>query len=223
MSIYAPVNCNYDPLMSKDPFHCIIHDIEKTKGTDDLARIAETSKTWRYRTPVSMEHLQQELEQKIIEDNSSLKILNIFLKEDHVLQAVRFVPNIMKLHRILLQRYHMRLDRSAANRRTTQSMKSDKVAGPDTEQLLKDFADAWEISRHYLQKHVCNTEDQGQVVAQRALCAKPITDDTPLSFFLPATKGHGLCSYALLDFLLRRQNAFLDDCGFGKRYRKLFT
>ncbi|XP_052765375.1 E3 ubiquitin-protein ligase rnf213-alpha-like isoform X1 [Mya arenaria] len=199
-----------------DPFHCIIHDIDRTKGTDEPTKIAETSKTWRYRTPVSIEHLQQDLEQKKIADKLSLKILSEFLQEDHALQALRFVPNIMKLHRILLQKYNMKLDRSAAKRCTVRNMKTDKVAGTDTETLLRDFSDAWEITRHYLQKHVCNTEDQRQIV-QKEFCMKPITDDTPLSFFLPATHGQGLCSYALIDFLLRKQNSFLDECGLGKR------
>ncbi|CAG2195613.1 RNF213 [Mytilus edulis] len=34
-------------------------------------------------------------------------------------------------------------------------------------------------------------------------------DKTPVSYILPANKGHGLCSYVLLFFLLEKQNLFL--------------
>ena len=55
---------------------------------------------------------------------------------------------------------------------------------------------------------VCPTEVGGMFVAKE-YCG-PITDKTPISYILPTTKEAGLCSYALLDFLTRKQNDFLD-------------
>ena len=56
---------------------------------------------------------------------------------------------------------------------------------------------------------VCPTEYGGKTVPKE-MCSMPMSDKTPLTMLLPAEKEAGLCSYALLDFLLRSQNAFLD-------------
>ena len=57
---------------------------------------------------------------------------------------------------------------------------------------------------------MCPTELGGMIVPE--VYCKPITDDTLISVLLPAIKDEGLCSYALLDFLMRKQNYFLDKC-----------
>lgn len=60
----------------------------------------------------------------------------------------------------------------------------------------------------FLYISVCPTEVGGMFVA-KDYC-RPITDQTPISHLLPTTKEAGLCSYALLDYLTRKQNDFLD-------------
>ena len=58
---------------------------------------------------------------------------------------------------------------------------------------------------------VCRTEAGGVVVSEN-LCNMVVTDSTPVSILLPSTKGLGLCSFAMLDFLFRKvQNGFLDN------------
>ncbi|XP_060570019.1 E3 ubiquitin-protein ligase RNF213-like [Ruditapes philippinarum] len=56
---------------------------------------------------------------------------------------------------------------------------------------------------------VCPTELGGMIISKE-YCSKPITDNTPVSILLPTIKEAGLCSYVLLDFLMRKQNDFLD-------------
>ena len=55
---------------------------------------------------------------------------------------------------------------------------------------------------------VCPTELGGMLV-QKDYCI-PITEERPISILLPAIKEEGLCPYALLDFLMRKQNDVLD-------------
>lgn len=57
---------------------------------------------------------------------------------------------------------------------------------------------------------VCTTEEGSRQVPKE-LCSKPIDADTPLSVLLPTNKEAGLCSYAMLDLLYRRQNNFLEN------------
>jgi len=56
---------------------------------------------------------------------------------------------------------------------------------------------------------VCPSELGGSMVSKE-YCTKPIDDNTPLSVLLPSNTGAGLCSYAMLDMLFRKQNDFLD-------------
>ena len=56
---------------------------------------------------------------------------------------------------------------------------------------------------------VCPTELGGMTVSKE-YCKRTINDKTPISMLLPTIKEAGLCSYSLLDFLMRKQNDFLD-------------
>ena len=56
---------------------------------------------------------------------------------------------------------------------------------------------------------VCPT-DLGGVTVPKEHCRQPIMDKTTISVLLPTMKEAGLCSFALLDFLLRKQNDVLD-------------
>jgi hypothetical protein len=55
----------------------------------------------------------------------------------------------------------------------------------------------------------CPTE-LGPMTVQKEYCKMTINDKTQISLLLPTTKEAGLCSYAMLDFLMRKQNDFLD-------------
>jgi len=56
---------------------------------------------------------------------------------------------------------------------------------------------------------VCPSELGGSMVPKE-YCTRPVDESTPLSLLLPSCSGVGLCSYAMLDLLFRKQNDFLD-------------
>lgn len=58
----------------------------------------------------------------------------------------------------------------------------------------------------------CLTDKGGKYV-HKELCHQQIDMDTPLAVFLPTNKETGLCTYALLDMLYRKQNEFLEMYG----------
>ncbi|WAR07347.1 R213A-like protein [Mya arenaria] len=129
--------------------------------------------------------------------------------QDHILQAIQSIPSILSLQRILLQKFQRKLDKAEANTILVKDMIKEQLAGPDTEKLLQDFGHAWDITRKLLELYVCTTEF-GSIVVPKNQCANPISAETPLSVFLPTSTENGLCSYAMLDLLFRKQNEFLD-------------
>ncbi|XP_053396012.1 E3 ubiquitin-protein ligase rnf213-alpha-like [Mercenaria mercenaria] len=182
-------------------------------GDKRLASPLENIPTvWRYRTPVSLQHLRQGLDAEIGRTGSSHKtfnVLELFLKEEYHLRALRFIPSIMRLQRILLQKYMKKLDKAEASQITVAQLKKEEIAGSETPQLISDFAEAWELSREALTFYLCTTESGGALIPKQ-YCRRCINDETPVSMLLPTTEDEGLCSYVLLDFLMRKQNDFLD-------------
>lgn len=57
---------------------------------------------------------------------------------------------------------------------------------------------------------VCLSEF-GRVAVPKELCDAPITDDTSITVLLPNTDDKGICSYAMLEILMKIQNEFLDE------------
>ncbi|XP_053396018.1 E3 ubiquitin-protein ligase rnf213-alpha-like [Mercenaria mercenaria] len=188
------------------------HGMHKTGNAenDSLEEIQNVPRVWRYRTPVSLQHLRQELDAKIggAQQKLNYKVLQLFLKEENYLRALRYIPSILRLHRALLNKYQKKLDKAEAAQITIAQLKKDAVLGMETELILQDFTDAWELVRESLQHYVCPT-DLGGMSVPKEYCVNSMNDKTTVAMLLPTTKEGGLCSYALLDFLMRKQNDFL--------------
>ncbi|KAH3815373.1 hypothetical protein DPMN_143895, partial [Dreissena polymorpha] len=162
-----------DPLMSR---------IYETEGSEVLNpdNLLEDSRMWMYRTPTTIEHMLQKLE-SVCSNVKRYPVLQLLMKKDKILQALRYVPNILNLVRTLLNRYLKKIDKVEALNVNIKTIKTVCRTGNGIADFPKEF------------------------------CSKSITDETPLAVLLPSTVGPGLCSYAMLDFLFREQNAFLDD------------
>ncbi|XP_053396342.1 E3 ubiquitin-protein ligase rnf213-alpha-like isoform X2 [Mercenaria mercenaria] len=196
-----------DQRLGADPLLCLLYETDTNVARENPAALEDIPRVWRYRTPISLQHLRQEAEAKISQKQH--KVLQLFLKEDHHLRALRYIPSILRLHRALFQKYQRKLDKAEASQITVGLLKREEIAGGETMQLLQDFADAWELVRESLTLYLCPTELGGMIVSKE-YCNRSINDRTPVSMLLPTTKEAGLCSYVLLDFLMRKQNDFLD-------------
>ncbi|XP_052215091.1 E3 ubiquitin-protein ligase rnf213-alpha-like isoform X2 [Dreissena polymorpha] len=190
-----------DPLMSR---------IYETEGSEVLNpdNLLEDSRMWMYRTPTTIEHMLQKLE-SVCSNVKRYPVLQLLMKKDKILQALRYVPNILNLVRTLLNRYLKKIDKVEALNVNIKTIKTENSV-PEIHNWITAFEKAWEITRPSLNMHVCRTGN-GIADFPKEFCSKSITDETPLAVLLPSTVGPGLCSYAMLDFLFREQNAFLDD------------
>lgn len=50
---------------------------------------------------------------------------------------------------------------------------------------------------------------KGRIYVPREYCQETISSNSCLAMLLPSLRGQGLCSYALVHFLLMKQNEFL--------------
>ncbi|XP_053396017.1 E3 ubiquitin-protein ligase rnf213-alpha-like [Mercenaria mercenaria] len=199
-----------DERLGADPLLCLLYETDNQMMSPSA--LQDSPRVWRYRTPVSLQHLRQRLEAETGSaeiPQSKFKILQHFLAEEYHLRALRCVPSILRLQRLLLQKYHKKIDKAEASHITVAQLKKDDVSGSDIAQLIADLSEAWELSRNELRFYSCTTE-AGYATIPDGFCEHGINDDTPLSMLLPTTGGVGLCSFALLDFLMRKQNDFLD-------------
>ncbi|XP_052243455.1 E3 ubiquitin-protein ligase RNF213-like [Dreissena polymorpha] len=201
-----------DQRLGADPLMCLIYETDNTQGSEDTENLLNVPRMWRFRIPITIEHMRQVLDSKIQDLNPKPRVLQRFLLEDDILQALQYLPNIMLLQRALLQKLQKKLDRAEANAQLkVRDIKKNNLAGHDTERWIDDFSKAWEMTRLRLSPG-CATKF-GRVNVPEEFCRERITDNTPLAVLLPATNGPGLCSYAMLDLLFRKQNEVIDFYG----------
>ncbi|CAG2212879.1 RNF213 [Mytilus edulis] len=169
-----------DQRLGADPLLQILYETDKPQDTEAVMLLQEVPSVWRYRAMITVNHLRQHLDAA----KMKLPVLRLFLKEEYHLRAIRFVPSIIRLQKMLMQKYNRKLDRAEA---TTLTIADVKVQMRQ-ERRLKEFG-------HLLEDYIM----------------KDITEDTSISHLIPTYKDAGLCSYALLFFLLKKQNIFLDN------------
>ncbi|XP_060597666.1 E3 ubiquitin-protein ligase rnf213-alpha-like [Ruditapes philippinarum] len=198
-----------DKRLGADPLLNLLFETETTPKT--ALPLQEIPMVWGYRTPVTLHHLRQRFDAEVGHGATLKKfsVLQLFLKEEYHLRALRFIPSIVRLHSVLLQKYQRKLDKAEASKITIAQLKRETIAGHETETLFDDFAKAWDLCREALKFYVCKT-DIGSATVLPEYSHYVINENTPVSMMLPTNDGAGLCSYALLDFLLRKQNDFLE-------------
>ncbi|XP_078381354.1 E3 ubiquitin-protein ligase rnf213-alpha-like isoform X3 [Oculina patagonica] len=167
---------------------------------------------WRYRTQVTLDHFSHTFQQEVLStDNERNKVLAEFLRQEHKLRALRFLPDIVKLQRLLMDKFHRRIDRAEAERikiRDFLRKIPSKTEKDELASLIASFNIAWNHVRLSL-------DQQGRLRPPTDLCEKPMDNTRPLALLLPSTSGMGICSTALVFFLTSVNNDF------NERYQNL--
>ncbi|KAL3881532.1 hypothetical protein ACJMK2_027964, partial [Sinanodonta woodiana] len=187
-----------DKRLGSDPLPCIVYEKAIQQENINYEMPQEIASMWHYRSRITMDHLHMEFEVQMKSFEGQLKVLQLFLKEEHHLRAIRYIPSILRLHRILIQKYQWKLDRADASTITVNMLK--ELHGDDElKRLLDEYAEVWELVK----------EDLVYVPKKYRRCR--IDGSTPLSQLLPTSADEGQCAYHVLEFLFRKQNDFLDD------------
>ncbi|XP_052062680.1 E3 ubiquitin-protein ligase rnf213-alpha-like isoform X2 [Mytilus californianus] len=204
-----------DQRLGADALLQILYETDKVQENQDILKLQEIPGVWRYRDLISINHLRQNLERS----QEKLPVLRLFLKEEHHLRAIRFIPSIMRLQRMLIQKYGRKLDRAEATilriQDVKQEMEKDRKID-EFEQLLKDFTEAWSCVKESLKTTVCLL-DNNVLAIDKSYFRAAISDDTPISYLIPTYRDAGLCSYILLYFLFKKQNMFIEQYCYQRR------
>ncbi|XP_021342051.1 E3 ubiquitin-protein ligase rnf213-alpha-like, partial [Mizuhopecten yessoensis] len=207
-----------DQRLGSDPLLCLLFEIDTPQHQVSAVALQEVASVWRFRSRISMDHLTTVFQTKMGREH---QILKLFLDEDCHLRALRHVPSILRLQRMLIHKYQRKLDRAEATAFTVESAQNDFIEDgkeDEVKQLIQDFAEAWNCVRQALETFPCPTT-AGIAVVSKEFCSKQITDSTPISMLLPTKKDAGLCSYVLVYFLLRKQKSFLEKYCKAKRQK----
>ncbi|KAJ7339580.1 hypothetical protein OS493_005983 [Desmophyllum pertusum] len=126
-----------------------------------------------------------------------------FLRQEHKLRALRFLPDIVKLQRLLMDKFHRRIDRTEAERIKIRDFLRKIPSKDELKSLIASFNIAWNHVRLSL-------DQQGHLRPPRDLCELTMDNTRPLAVLLPSTSGIGICSTALVFFLTTVHNEFIE-------------
>ncbi|XP_065844224.1 E3 ubiquitin-protein ligase rnf213-alpha-like isoform X2 [Oscarella lobularis] len=172
-----------------------LYELDSPPGT------TSSSSLWRYRVQVSVEHLAESLELhcKSSSDRRELRILRKFLRKEHNLNTLQFLPQVLQLQRMLQEKFHHRL----SLRKALKTSISDFLHRIHSESerkvfssLIEDFQSVWEYLRSEILRHGRLKPDKNDDKLEQ------VTEDTPLAFLLPTTSGKGVCAMSLVDYLI---------------------
>ncbi|CAC5391523.1 RNF213 [Mytilus coruscus] len=195
-----------DKRLGSDRLLQLLYETDKQTEKLNIRNLHSVPAVWRYRAHVSVDHLTQILNAS----QHNCPLLRIFLEEEPFLRVLRFVPSILKLQKILIQKYNRKFDKSEGSLQIYM-IQDDLEQERRTEEfkcLLSMFTKAWECVRQSLESYTCTVN--GNVIhVNKELCRRCIDSRSPVSVLLPTLRDDGLCSYMMLRFLLERQNNFL--------------
>eukprot|EP00105_Crassostrea_gigas_P007927 XP_011422344.1 PREDICTED: E3 ubiquitin-protein ligase rnf213-alpha [Crassostrea gigas] len=198
-----------DQRLGSDPLLCLLFEINVPSECSSPNSLHNVAAVWRYRSQITMDHLLHTVQVQA----PTHKVLLMFLQEEKQLRAIRLVPSIMKLQKLLIQRFQRKLDRGEALTMTIGDMIEEyenEGRSEEVRNLVNDFILAWQCVKNKLLTYPFPTLE-GLDKIPKEFCQKPITDAHPVSVLLPTFRDSGLCAYGLLYYLLKKQNNFLQE------------
>ncbi|XP_021270744.1 E3 ubiquitin-protein ligase RNF213 isoform X1 [Numida meleagris] len=158
------------------------------------------SKMWNSRKRISVENLGHVVQQTNAKD--TVPLLWKFLQKETELRLVKCLPEILALQRDLVRLFQ---NASDAKRCTIREFLSEPLSDV-TWVLLKRrvdvFLSVWNKLRSSLAAH-------GEIKLPKGYCDADLTLDSELEVLLPRRQGLGLCSTALVSYLISLQNDFI--------------
>ncbi|CAG2255753.1 RNF213 [Mytilus edulis] len=205
--------CNKEILKDKrlgsDPLLQLLYEVDTQVEMLDVTHLQDIPAVWGYRACVSVEHLTQMLNST----QQKCPVLSVFLEEESILRALRHIPSILRLQKLLMNKYNRKLDKAEGTTLQIDTIKKHIEKDRRSEEfgtLLDDYAEAWECVCQSLESYSCSVNGFFVSVNKEHL-RRQIDSKTPVSFLLPTLRTDGgLCAYMLLRFLLERQNSFLE-------------
>ncbi|XP_065899490.1 E3 ubiquitin-protein ligase rnf213-alpha-like isoform X3 [Dysidea avara] len=177
--------------------HNALLQIAYEKNTDDNPAAA----MWRYRSRITIEHLGFFIEQQ--KSKVECPILKEFLKQEIKLRATQYLPDIVQLQQILYKQYNYTFDEEEVSQLTIQDLQSEENS--TLKKLVESFHKAWQLVRSFLPNYGRRRIPKEYI---KEMWDKP--QSIPLPYLIPTATGKGICSTALVDFLVSAHNDFIE-------------
>ncbi|KAI5277308.1 hypothetical protein MUG91_G144n75 [Manis pentadactyla] len=187
-----------DERISSDPVAKIIFG-DPVSFLPHLPRgsMVHSSKMWACRQRVTLEHLQHIVEQR--NGKETVPVLWKFLQKEAELRLVKFLPEILALQRSLVEQFQNVSEVEYQSiRGFIRSQNSDGL-----KKLLHNrisvFLSTWNKLRRSL-------ETSGEIKLPKEYCSTDLDLDADFEVILPRRRDLGLCSTALVSYLIALHN-----------------
>ncbi|XP_013361468.1 PREDICTED: E3 ubiquitin-protein ligase RNF213 isoform X2 [Chinchilla lanigera] len=159
--------------------------------------VVHCSKIWNCRKKITVEYLQHIVEQK--NGKETLPVLWHFLQREAELRLVKFLPEILALQKSLVNQFQNVPEiESGTIRKFIKSHSSDRL-----KKLFEDritiFLSTWNALRRSLGTN-------GEIKLPEEYCSSDLDLDSDFEVILPRRRGLGLCSTALVSYLINVHN-----------------
>ena len=132
-------------------------------------------------------------------------VLSIVFKSERQLQALRFIPSVVRWQTLLFRRYNHRLSRQAARHLTVRDA-IESLAEHERQEwraVFEDVKSAWRLAWAAVTRFDC-------LEIPASFRSFVMDYETPLSFSLASDSDEGICPLALLQHLITLQNTIID-------------
>ncbi|CAC5380698.1 RNF213 [Mytilus coruscus] len=204
-----------DKRLGNDPLLQLLYETDKPAEILGSDYLSENPSVWQFRERISVDHLMQTFMKSqqncpVLQQFLDEASINSFSPQEHFLRALRFVPGIIRLQKMLIQKYSRRLDRSEALGLTMDKiiMEFQDTRSSEIQSCWNDFKQAWENIQQSLEGYGFPVNGNFVYLSKKN-CRRRMDERTSIAYVLPSERDTGLCSYALLFFLLEKQNLFL--------------
>uniref|UniRef100_H0WTB7 E3 ubiquitin-protein ligase RNF213 n=1 Tax=Otolemur garnettii TaxID=30611 RepID=H0WTB7_OTOGA len=187
-----------DERISSDPVARIIYGDPAT-FLPQLPRTHEVhcSKIWNYRKRITVEYLQHVVEQK--NGKETVPVLWQFLQKEAELRLVKFLPEILALQRDLVKQFQNVSQVEYSSIRSFISRHNSDGLKQLFRNRITIFLSTWNKLRRSL-------ETKGEIKLPKDYCSTDLDLDTDFEVVLPRRRGLGLCSTALVSYLINLHN-----------------
>uniref|UniRef100_A0A452STR8 Ring finger protein 213 n=1 Tax=Ursus americanus TaxID=9643 RepID=A0A452STR8_URSAM len=158
------------------------------------------SKMWTCRRRVTVEYLQHVVEQK--NGRETVPILWKFLQKEAELRLVRFLPEILALQRDLVKRFQNVPEAEYQSIRSFINSHHEDGLKQLLHRRVGIFLSTWNKLRRSLQT-------SGEIKLPEDYCTADLDMDTDFEVILPRRRGRGLCSTALVSYLIGLHNGIV--------------
>lgn len=155
------------------------------------------SRMWSCRTRITLEHLRHVVEQK--NGKETVPVLWRFLQKEAELRLVKFLPEILALQRDLVTRFQN------VPEAAYQSI-GDFINSHSSEGLRELFRRRVTVFLSTWNKLRRSLETQGEIKLPEGYCRADLDLDADFEVILPRRQGRGLCSTALVSYLIALHN-----------------